>query len=86
MTGKYDDIINMPHHVSTKHPQMAIEDRAAQFAPFAALSGYDEAIKSAANSHEKAITTADKRNINKLSDCYDPDEYSNSYAGEELIK
>ena len=35
--NKYDDIINMPHHVSKKHPQMDIRDRAAQFAPFDAL-------------------------------------------------
>lgn len=43
--GKYDDIINLPHHVSKKHPQMPIADRAAQFAPFAALTGYGEQIK-----------------------------------------
>ena len=39
-THKYDDIINLPHHVSGTHPQMPVEDRAAQFAPFAALTGY----------------------------------------------
>ena len=38
--GKYDDIINLPHHVSKNHPQMSLENRAAQFAPFAALVGY----------------------------------------------
>ena len=43
--GKYDDIINLPHHVSKKHSQMPIADRAAQFAPFAALTGYGEQIK-----------------------------------------
>lgn len=42
--GKYDDIINMPHHVSTKHPRLSMEQRAAQFAPFAALSGFEDAI------------------------------------------
>ena len=42
---KYDDIINLPHHVSKKHPQMSLHDRAAQFAPFAALTGYDEEVK-----------------------------------------
>jgi hypothetical protein len=41
----YDDIINLPHHVSKRHPQMPMSSRAAQFAPFAALTGYDEAIK-----------------------------------------
>ena len=44
---KYDDIINLPHHVSKKHPQMSLHDRAAQFAPFAALTGYDEEVKEA---------------------------------------
>lgn len=43
--GKYDDIINMPHHVSKKHPQLSMVQRAAQFAPFAALTGYGDAIK-----------------------------------------
>ena len=43
--NNYEDIINMPHHVSTKHPQMSLENRAAQFAPFAALTGYNDIIK-----------------------------------------
>lgn len=42
---RYEDIIWMPHHVSEKHPQMALVDRAAQFSPFAALTGYDAAIE-----------------------------------------
>ena len=41
----YEDIINLPHHVSKKHPQMSIEQRAAQFAAFAALTGYEEQIE-----------------------------------------
>ncbi len=41
---KYDDIIDMPHHVSETHPQMSVHDRAAQFSPFAALTGYDDAV------------------------------------------
>ena len=45
MTDNYDDIINLPHHVSKRHPQMSMWNRAAQFAPFAALTGYDDAIK-----------------------------------------
>lgn len=41
---KYADIIHLPHHVSRKHPQMSMADRAAQFSPFAALTGHDAAI------------------------------------------
>lgn len=44
----YDDIIHLPHHVSSKHPQMPVYDRAAQFAPFAALTGHDAAIQETA--------------------------------------
>ena len=40
----YEDIINHPHHVSKKHPPMSMLERAAQFAPFAALTGYGDAI------------------------------------------
>lgn len=43
--NQYDDIINLPHHVSSTRPQMSMADRAAQFSPFAALTGHDEAIK-----------------------------------------
>ena len=42
---KYDDIIGLPHHVSATRPRMSMIDRAAQFSPFAALTGYDAAIK-----------------------------------------
>ena len=48
MTGAYDDIINLPHHVSMTHPHMSAVDRAAQFSPFAALTGYDAAVKETA--------------------------------------
>ena len=43
--GKYDDIINLPHPDSKKHQRMSLENRAAQFSPFAALTGHNEAIK-----------------------------------------
>lgn len=49
--GSYEDIIHLPHPVSKRHPQMPLPDRAAQFAPFAALTGYDEAIRETANRH-----------------------------------
>ena len=42
--SRYDDIINLPHHVSPTRKQMSMHDRAAQFAPFAALVGYDDAV------------------------------------------
>lgn len=45
MSGPYDDIIHMPHHVSATRPRMSIHDRAAQFSPFAALTGYDASIQ-----------------------------------------
>lgn len=45
MTDKYDDILHLPHHVSQKHPQMSMQERAAQFSPFAALTGYGDAIQ-----------------------------------------
>ncbi len=45
MSIEYSDIINLPHHVSKTRPQMSMLDRAAQFSPFAALTGYDAAIK-----------------------------------------
>lgn len=42
---QYDDIIDLPHHVSDTRPHMSLYDRAAQFSPFAALTGHEEAIK-----------------------------------------
>ena len=45
---KYDDIIHLPHHVSARHPQMSLWNRAAQFAPFAALTGHREAVRETA--------------------------------------
>lgn len=45
---RYDDIIHLPRHISTTHPQMSIANRAAQFAPFAALTGHEAAVKETA--------------------------------------
>ena len=50
---RYDDIIDLPHHVSPTRPRMSMHDRAAQFSPFAALTGYDEAIAEEARSTEQ---------------------------------
>lgn len=52
---RYDDIIDLPHPVSRKHPQMPLLDRAAQFAPFAALTGHEAAIKETARLTEEEI-------------------------------
>ncbi len=48
MSQDYSDIINLPHHVSENRPHMSMHDRAAQFSPFAALTGYDAAVKETA--------------------------------------
>ena len=55
MTTAYDDIIHLPHHVSSKRPQMPMSDRAAQFSPFAALTGYDDAIQETGRLTEQKI-------------------------------
>lgn len=51
--GKYDDIIDLPHPTSTKHPRMSLLDRAAQFSPFAALTGHESAIAETARLTDK---------------------------------
>jgi len=51
----YEDIINLPHHVSPTRPQMSMQDRAAQFSPFAALTGYDSAVKETARLTDQRI-------------------------------
>lgn len=51
----YEDIINLPHHTSSKHPRMSTQSRAAQFAPFAALTGYDDAVKETARLTDERI-------------------------------
>ena len=68
MNNRYDEIINLPHHVSKTRPQMPMSDRAAQFAPFAALTGYDSAIKETGRLtnerielDEEALTTLDRK-------------------------
>ena len=55
MSGKYDDIIDLPHPEPQTHPRMAMRDRAAQFAPFAALTGYDDLICEAETDTEKRV-------------------------------
>lgn len=54
--GKYDDMLHLPHHVSPTRPQMPMKDRAAQFSPFAALTGYDDTIRETARQTEERVT------------------------------
>ena len=61
--NKYDDIINLTHHVSKKHPQMSEEARAAQFAPFAALTGYGDAVAETARITNKRIELTDEMKV-----------------------
>lgn len=56
----YEDIINLPHHVSPKRSQMSMQDRAAQFSPFAALTGYEDAIKETGRLTDVKIELSDE--------------------------
>lgn len=60
--NEYDDIINLPHHVSKVHPQMSMMNRAAQFAPFAALTGHAAAIEETARLTDEQHELADEDN------------------------
>ncbi len=55
----YEDIIHLPHHVSARHPQMSLMARAAQFSPFAALTGHDAAIREKARLTEAFVELED---------------------------
>jgi hypothetical protein len=55
MNHKYDAIINLPHHVSSRHVPMSPLTRAAQFSPFAALTGHEEALAETARRTQKEV-------------------------------
>lgn len=62
--GAYDDIINLPHPTSPRHPRMPMIDRAAQFTPFQALTGYGDAIQETARvTGEKAELTEEEKAV-----------------------
>ena len=65
--SRYDDIINFPHHVSPTRQRMSMHDRAAQFAPFAALVGYDDAVAETARLTESRpeLDEQEQRAINE---------------------
>ena len=62
-SDKYNDIINLPHHVSEKHARMTIEERSAQFAPFSALTGYNDVIKETARETNNRIEINEEQKI-----------------------
>ena len=55
MSGKYDDILHLPHPTSIRHPRMPISERAAIFSPFAALTGHGDAIRETARLTERKM-------------------------------
>lgn len=67
MKHPYDDIIDLPHHVSERHPQMSMYNRAAQFAPFAALTGHNAAITEVARltEAEQELSESDAEVLNR---------------------
>ena len=75
--SKYDDMLNMEHHVSKLHAPMSMTNRAAQFAPFAALTGYDEAVRETGRLTDRRaeLDENEKEEINNkllmLQDCID---------------
>ena len=56
-SGKYNSIMGLPHHVSAKHRHMSMTERAAQFSPFAALNGYEDAVSETMESDEDLPVT-----------------------------
>ncbi len=69
MTDNYDDIINLPHHTSRQFQRMPLEERAAQFSPFAALTGYDALIRETA-----------RENVS----LFEPDKADDQYPDEDF--
>ena len=92
----YEDIVNLPHHVSQVHPPMPMENRAAQFAPFSALTGYNEAVAESARLTDNRIELSDTvleeldRKMEILPDTevkiiyFEPDKRKNGGAYREL--
>ena len=66
MEDNYDDIIQLTHHVSSVHPHMSIHDRAAQFAPFAALTGHGAAIAETARLTDEKLELDESHHYNWL--------------------
>ena len=92
MTEDYSDIINLPHHVSRNHPRMTMMARAAQFAPFAALTGYDAVIDETARLTDKQVELEEydnerlNRKLAELMEAADPQEITISYFNPDRRK
>ena len=82
MENKYSDIIDLPHHQSENHKRMDKINRAAQFAPFAALTGYAEAINEAGRIVDKKIILSNEEK-EKISNIL---SYLNLHIKEDIIK
>ena len=70
----YEDIINLPHHVSTQYPHMSMESRAAQFAPFAALTGLGAAIRRASEHPDEQVYFDDEMLQSLYNEPFDDEE------------
>ena len=83
--NNYDDIINLPHHVSKNHSRMSIQNRAAQFSPFSALTGYEDAINEVKRiTTEKRVLASDmveelNRNLNEIEENINKYNYKITY-------
>ena len=71
---RYDDPLNLPHHVSAVHPHMSLYDRAAQFAPFKALTGYEDDVEESARLTDERIDLDEDR-IEQSREQRCPDRY-----------
>lgn len=71
MTDNYDDIIQLPHPVSKNHPPMPMKNRAAQFAPFSALTGYGDAIKESVRMNEAQYEESEEEEWGEYSSASD---------------
>ena len=63
MSGPYDDLIDLPHPTPQRHPRMSMANRAAQFSPFAALSGYGDAVKETARLTDGKAELTDRKSV-----------------------
>lgn len=74
MESEYEDIINLPHHVSTQYPRMSMEGRAGQFAPFAALTGLEAAIRRTAEHPDEQVYFDDEMMQSLYNEPFDDNE------------